>query len=159
LLRRAVAGFRACLDLPDLSADLHADARHNLELAQMLWLKARAANPNDPPDGGEDRPPDNKLKKPNGLDKDNNGKDDPGPRSKSDQTKQDGNKGSGAAGNGNKDKVKAGALQVLPDADQVVPLPPEETDAHLDSIIERIVQERRSHWQKSAQAPKDARNW
>jgi Ca-activated chloride channel homolog len=150
LLRQAVAGFRACLALPDLSADLHADARHNLELAQMLWLKARAANPNDPPDGGEDRPPDNKLKKPNGPDKDNNnGKDDPGPRSKSDLAKQD----------GNKDKVKAGALQVLPDADQVVPLPPEETDAHLDSIIERIVQERRSHWQKSAQAPKDARNW
>jgi Ca-activated chloride channel family protein len=160
LLRQAVSAFRACLAQPELDADLQADARHNLELAQMLWLKARAANPNDPPEnGGDEHPPDKQPKKPNGPDKDKKGNDPGGAKGDPDKAKQPGNEGPGAAGKGNKDKIKPGDIQFLPDADKVVPLPPEETDAHLDGIIERIMQERRAYWQKSAQAPKDARNW
>jgi Ca-activated chloride channel family protein len=160
LLRQAVSAFRACLAQPGLDGDLHADARHNLELAQMLWLKARAANPNDPPEnGGDDQPPDKQPKKSNGPDKDRKGNDPGGAQGDPDKTGQPGNAGPGAAGKGNKDKIKPGDIQFLPDADRVVQLPPEETDAHLDGIIERILQERRAYWQKSAQAPKDARNW
>jgi tetratricopeptide (TPR) repeat protein len=159
ILQQAVSAFRTCLAQPGLDADLQADARHNLELAQMLWLKARAANPNDPPDdGGEDPPPNKQAKKNSGPDKDK-GQDPGGGKDDPDKTGQPGNEGSGAVGEGNKQKIKPGDIQFLPDVDKVVPLPPEETDAHLDGIIDRIVQERRAHWQKSAQAPKDAKNW
>jgi Ca-activated chloride channel homolog len=159
LLRQAVSAFRACLAQPDLEADLRADARHNLELAQMLWLKARAAHPDDPQENGGDDPPAKQSKPPSGLDKNKKGNEKGGTDGDPDKGKQPGDEGHGAAGKGNKDRVKPGDIQFLPDADKVVPLPPEETDAHLHGIIERILQERRAYWQKSAQAPKDARNW
>src|SRR5262249_9368665 len=46
-LAEAVAEYRACLHQPDLPASLRSDARHNLELAQLRWLKARAKAPPD----------------------------------------------------------------------------------------------------------------
>jgi Ca-activated chloride channel homolog len=44
-LADAVAAYRACLHQPNVAKELSADARHNLELAQMLWLKARKKEP------------------------------------------------------------------------------------------------------------------
>src|SRR5207247_6480931 len=38
----------ACLRRKDLSPSLRADARHNLELAQLRWLKVRSRLPQDP---------------------------------------------------------------------------------------------------------------
>src|SRR2546430_1445349 len=45
-LEKALAAHRACLFLDD--AALQNDARHNLELARLLWLKA-IPEPRDPP--------------------------------------------------------------------------------------------------------------
>ena len=157
LLRRAVSAFRACLGMPDLDADLRANVRHNLELAQLLWLKARADNPDQPDGLGEEHPQD---RPPNadGSRPDKDGKPDGG-KGKPEQGPEGGAEGPGAAQAGDKKRVKAGPLLVLPDSDQVVPLPPAEADAHLDQIINRIIQERRSHWQRLAAPSVDTRDW
>jgi Ca-activated chloride channel family protein len=157
LLRQAVGAFRACLAEPTLEPDLAKDARHNLELAQLLWLRARAAGSDNPEDGGAGPDPEPKGQRPGSADsqkKDNgnSGKGEP-------QEMQPGESGHPKAGDGAKDKLQAGPLQVLPDSDEVRPLPPAEADEQLERIIARITRERRLHWQQSARPAKDARNW
>lgn len=61
-LRTAIDSFERCLASPAADAALTADARHNLELAKLLWLEARAREsdkpiPNDPPEAPPDPPP------------------------------------------------------------------------------------------------------
>src|ERR1700730_2069902 len=49
LLERAMESYKKCLARPEVGPGLARDARHNLELATKLWLKARQAkNPSDP---------------------------------------------------------------------------------------------------------------
>jgi tetratricopeptide (TPR) repeat protein len=55
--RSAIACFEHCLNSPAADPPLKADARHNLELAKLLWQQARAAanrpevpNENPPPE-------------------------------------------------------------------------------------------------------------
>jgi Ca-activated chloride channel family protein len=158
LLRQAVAALRSCLAEPGLDPDLHADARHNLELAQLLWLKARAANPEQRSDGAEDHRPEQKSSKLSGPNSEKKNSAEPGPKG-GPEIGEPGDDDKGAPAEGKKNRVKSGALQVLPDAPQVVPLPPPEAEAQLDSIAERIIQERRSYWQKSVKLPKGTRNW
>jgi Ca-activated chloride channel family protein len=157
LLRKAVQAFRACLAQPGLDPDLSADARHNLELAQLLWLKARAENPEQSADGGGDQRPETKQPKaePGGPNKDKQA----GPNGAMSDKEPGGKDGNGPAGEGKKDALKAGPLDVLPDTDQVVPLPPAQADEQLDQVIERILRERRAHLKGSDRTPKDARNW
>jgi Ca-activated chloride channel homolog len=160
LLRQAVNAFRACLAQPELDADLAKDARHNLELAQLLWMRARTANPNeDPGDGASDRPPDPKSNRPSGSDPRKQDENGPPSKDRPEPSPQPGDEGKAALGDGAKDKLNAGPLQMLPDSDEVRPLPPAEADEQLARIIERIVRERRLHWQQSARPTKDARNW
>src|SRR5262249_59336214 len=54
--RSAIACLEHCLDSPAADEPLKADARHNLELAKLLWNEARktAAKPDTP---NENRPP------------------------------------------------------------------------------------------------------
>ena len=158
LLRRAVTAFRACVAQADLDADLRADARYNLELAQLLWLKAPADNPDQPDGTGDDHPPDRQPQKADGPRPAKNGKEGAG-KGQLEQGKDGGDEANGAGQTGKKERVKAGPLLVLPDSDQVVPLPPAEAEAHLQQIIDRIIQERRAHWQSAAPPPKDVRNW
>jgi tetratricopeptide (TPR) repeat protein len=160
LLRQAVSAFRQCLAQPDLDADLRNDARHNLELAQLLWLRARAANPNDPNDGGPDTDSQTKRNQVPGPDsrgtQQNVGTDPSGdPRA----GQEIGKDGKPAPGDGARDMLNAGSMQVLPDTDDIRPLPPAEADEQLERIIERIAQERRSHWQQTTRQARDARNW
>src|SRR5262245_61337611 len=49
LLGQAVACFEECSRQPDLGEQLLGDARHNLELAKLLWVKAKA-KPRKTPD-------------------------------------------------------------------------------------------------------------
>lgn len=60
-LRAAIDSFERCLASPAADAALAADARHNLELAKLLWNEARAREkkrptPNDPPEAPPDPP-------------------------------------------------------------------------------------------------------
>jgi tetratricopeptide (TPR) repeat protein len=63
MLRSAIACFEQAADADGADAALAADARHNLELAKLLWDRARAKEhtpqrPNDlPPDVPEPPPP------------------------------------------------------------------------------------------------------
>jgi len=56
VFRSAVACLEQCLESPAADAPLRADARHNLELAKLLWDQARRAEakPNTP---NQDLPP------------------------------------------------------------------------------------------------------
>ena len=56
-LAEAVAEYRVCLHQPELPTALRNDARHNLELAQLLWLKAWEKLPEDKRKDQE-KPPD-----------------------------------------------------------------------------------------------------
>jgi tetratricopeptide (TPR) repeat protein len=65
-LRAAVDSFDRCLALDPEDTGLVADARHNLELAKLLWAQARAREqkkplPNDPP---PDSPPEPRVERP-----------------------------------------------------------------------------------------------
>ena len=60
-LRAAIVSFVWCLASPAADAALTADARHNLEIAKLLWNEARARaskkpTPNDPPENPPDPP-------------------------------------------------------------------------------------------------------
>lgn len=61
-LRAAIDSFERCLASPVADAALVADARHNLEIAKLLWVEAvkrerKKPTPNDPPDAPPDPPP------------------------------------------------------------------------------------------------------
>lgn len=61
IYRGAVACFDHCLESPAADEPLKADARHNLELAKLLWVEAnkvapKKETPNDPPPDVEPPP-------------------------------------------------------------------------------------------------------
>ncbi len=157
LLRQAVTAFRACLAQPNLESDLAKDARHNLELAQLLWLRARAAGNDDPNEGGAGPDPEPQGQKSGSADP--RKKDNGNPAKGDGQEPQPGDAGKPNPGDGDNNHLQAGPLQVLPDSDEVRPLPPAEAEEQLERIIARIARERRMHWQQSARPAKDARNW
>jgi len=82
--RSAIACFDRCLDSPKSDEPLKADARHNLELAKLLWIEAnkKAAKP-EPPNAPtrEEEKPEPPMATPNGTEpagpKDNGSKDPP----------------------------------------------------------------------------------
>jgi hypothetical protein len=69
--RSAIACFDRCLESPAADAPLKANARHNLEIAKLLWLEANktAAKPESPnTPTREDEQPDPGRAPPTGLD-------------------------------------------------------------------------------------------
>jgi Ca-activated chloride channel family protein len=151
-LEHAIDAYRRSLnaELPD---DLRADALHNLELAKWLWLKAKP--PSDAAPSTMAEPEKNRLKEPRG-----NGAALTG--AKNGNLTDDGNRnkaGVEQSGLGTQKKLAHGPLQVLPDHDQLTPLTPEETAAHLEQFIERMRRERRSYWQQAGPAPSHVKDW
>jgi tetratricopeptide (TPR) repeat protein len=147
--RSAVACFERCLDLNPPDAPLQADARHNLELAKLLWVEAnkKAAKPETPntrppqeelpeappPLGGSEEQPG--LAEPGGNEGPNGPRPTqqpvpapaPGSRPRDTDTKAPGT-------NAN--------LEALKDADQVQPLSPEDTREYLRRTAARLERER-----------------
>jgi tetratricopeptide (TPR) repeat protein len=147
----------------DAEADDHfaADARHNRELALMLWVQAKAR-----PAPRKDRQQDEENPKPQ--------------PSKSEPLKQPGsedgsaNPTRGKAGRvgvtpeEGKEPIKAdgdpapgeGKLPVIPDRDELAPMSREEAEAHLREAIQRVRQEGQAHRQQSIRVPSaKVRNW
>jgi Ca-activated chloride channel family protein len=152
-LTQAVAAYRACLAEPAAEGDLRLDARFNLELAQLLWLQARARAPErkDPQDPSSQRKPEsrpgNNNPRPGGNEED-------GPPS---GLPQEGAQAAGAKSGTN--KVAPGPLQALPDEDELVPLAPGHAEAHLRRLAERITRERRHYHQQSRPMSGAAKDW
>jgi tetratricopeptide (TPR) repeat protein len=147
-LAEAADYFARCLKSPDVDAALAADARHNLELAKLLWRRIR---------GNESPPLESEQ---------NSANDDANPNTKLPETRHDGASAdrTGAGGPGNERLVQAplqdegpkptptndapppgaGRHTPIPEEDQLKPLPPQEARELLRQAGERIQRERRA---------------
>jgi hypothetical protein len=155
-LQEAIRCYRECLRLGAREPE-PADVRHNLELARILWLQAKAGR-NKPDSGAEDKPeqqepppkPDRSQGQQPGELQPAGGDVRPGggepkpvqlqPGDRPIQTDQRGAPGKGQ-------------LPPVPDEDRLVPLAPEDASAHLERALDRILKERREHQQRSARTP------
>jgi Ca-activated chloride channel family protein len=151
-LAEAVSAYRACLHQPTLSASLRADARHNLEIAQMLWLKARGklpedkkTDPNKPP-----YPPENEDKK-----------DDDGAYVAVNPSKDGQKREVDNLPNAPKPKQmrSQGMSKHLADEEQVHPVSPEDTLATLADHARRIAEARRRMRNPNGPAELTTKDW
>jgi tetratricopeptide (TPR) repeat protein len=146
VLAEAIHCYRRCRNHPAADDELKAKAAHNLELARLLWLKARA-NPKsqDNQSRKEDQPTyPQKHKDERQVDPfDQTG--DKGTPAGQGHTQEehpaDGkekpiDKQDTAAGRGN--------LRTLPDDDKLVPLDAREAEEHLQRLVSQITREQRS---------------
>ena len=60
---------------------------------------------------------------------------------------------------GNSKKAQAGPLTVLPDQSELSPLSPQETQAHLEAISQRILQEQRQYRRHAVTLPDNVKDW
>ena len=144
--RSAIACFERCLELGTADESLQADARHNLELAKVLWAEAnrKAAKPESPnsiPPEEQNEPP----VVPPGMENQDPSGSDPGDRSTNPNgarpNRQQARAPAGPPG-AQKDTTSQApgnnqALQVLPDQDKPVELSPEDARAHLKVAEDR----------------------
>ncbi len=147
LLREAIRCYEHCLDSgPD--EGLRNDAIHNLELAKLLWIKARAESPEKPTPNSEDPPeqPEQNRKDPT---KDDSGPADAGPDSqKSNDPTFDKDPNGKDSGKDQSKKIdtapKPGPshVPVVPDTDELVQRSPEDTRAALEQAEKRLRKER-----------------
>lgn len=162
-LAEAIRLFEECLGHDDTDEHLAADARHNLELAKMLWVQAKARpNPSKekPPDDPDENPKPPQLK-PEPQPRPGQGDDSASP------TNGNAQRTPGAADQG-QEPIKAdgqkapgdGNLPVIPDRDELAPMSREEAEAHLRQAIEKVLKEGRSHRQHSQKPPSSkVRDW
>jgi tetratricopeptide (TPR) repeat protein len=161
-LAEAIGLLEECQRSDDADERLAADARHNQELAKMLWVqaKARPAPHKDKPpqdDEGPKPPPPKQepIKQPGGEEGPANPSRANGERTQ--VTPEDG-----------KDPIKtdgpheagAGNLPVIPDRDELAPMSREDAEAHLREAMQRVMQEGRAHRQRSQRPPSNrVRDW
>ena len=153
-LRDAIRCYELCLDM-EPAPDLSKDAAHNLELAKLLWNKARAASPN-PPGPNTDDPPDRpKPPEPKENDK-TGGNNDSFDESKDHQSKKlDFDPKAKLDPNGKKGEMKEepkkadalpanvpNRLPVIPDTDQLERQSPEDTRRYLHEAEIRLQKQR-----------------
>ncbi len=160
-LREAIRCFHVCLSDPALAEQLRDNARNNLELAKLLWVKAKVAEipPDKQPEGDNpSKPPEEK-----GGPNDPQHGADPGkliPEKNGQQTPVTKNKGDQLQSSEEPPPPGSGTLPPVPDRDQVVPLSPEDAARHLDLATRRILQERRHYRQRTAPLlPGTVKDW
>jgi Ca-activated chloride channel family protein len=153
--REAVRAYGQCLAEQSLPPDLAEDARHNLELAKLLLLQAKAAK-KDEQDSSEENS-DDPMKR---------------PPQRPDSTQPGATRQAFGTPSPNGDKVRAatqageqpvktndtpppgeGTLPPVPDKDELVPMAPEDAAAHLEKAAARVLRESREHRQLSARPP------
>jgi Ca-activated chloride channel family protein len=153
--REAVRAYDQCLAEPDLAPELAEDARHNLELAKLLLLQAKASKKDQ--DESADENNDEPKKK---------------PPQRPDSTQPGATQQAFGSPSPNGEKVQAkvqageqpvktndtpppgqGTLPPVPDKDELVPMAPEDAAAHLDRAAARVLRERREHQHVAARPP------
>ena len=152
-LQEAVDLYGRCLEQGPQETDLADDARHNLELARLLWLKARAR-----PDASEgadddreaptprDRSGDDRASRPQNMAlPDPSGK----PQAVGDRA-EDATSGQARA---DQPSPGRGNLSPLPDEDELVPLTPQDAEEYLKQAATRIQSERREYRQRPLPMP------
>jgi tetratricopeptide (TPR) repeat protein len=164
LLQAAIECFeRALVEAPD--EGVRTDTRHNLELAKLLWAKARARRPPGERDPEWDEQRDPKRPPPDGPKPPDPGSEgtSEGPKRSEAGAKLDIGKGP-EAGMVKKETEQAtpgaGNLPVLPDNGQVESLAPEDARAVLKKAAERLQRERRKLREEAAQGDRPrAKDW
>lgn len=143
---------------------LRTDARHNLEVAKLLWARARAKKPPDERDPEWDKPPD-PQRPPEAPRPPDLGPEEPGngnPQGAS-GAKAELAKGPTAEGKGvetDRTTPGAGNLPVVPDTGEVTSLAPEDARAWLKQAAGRLQRERRKLREDAAQNDRPrTRDW
>jgi tetratricopeptide (TPR) repeat protein len=161
-LAEAVRLFEECLRDEQSDDRFAADARHNLELAKMLWAQAQARPkppprekpPDDPEENSRPQPPKPAPQPGAGDDSANltGGNAGRTPVTAEQGTEPIKTDGQEAAGAGN--------LPVIPDRDELAPMSREDAEAHLRQAIEKVMQEGRAHRQRAQKPPSGkVRDW
>jgi tetratricopeptide (TPR) repeat protein len=162
-LAEAIRLFEDCLRQDDTDEHLAADARHNLELAKMLWVQAKAR-----PNSQKEKPPDD----PDENHKPPQARPEPQPqpgqadasanpsKGTSDRRPVTPDQGTEPIKTDSQQAPGDGNLPVIPDRDELTPMSREEAEAHLRQAIEKVIKEGRSH-RKSSQKPPSSkvRDW
>jgi len=162
-LAEAVSLFEVCLGHDAADERLAADARHNLELAKMLWVQAKARpNPQKEKAPPEEEDPKSQPPKPDPV------KQPGGEDGAVNPTKGVGQRVNVTPEQG-KEPIKIDgqpapgdnpSLPVIPVREELAPMSREDAEAHLRQAIERVIQEGRTHRQRSLKVPSGkVRNW
>jgi len=156
ILEEALTSYRECLALAPADDSLKTNARHNLELATLLWLKAKSAA-RDKPSNGESKD-DHKPKDPmNEKEPGSQIGKDKGPGTKGEKVEKPGD---GTEDKGGQKKLATpGKILNLPDQDELVKLPPEDTSALLEQAAQRILNERRDYRRQSDTTTEGVKDW
>jgi len=153
-LAEAVANYRKCLHQADLPPKLREDARHNLELAQLRWLKAKQQEPSEPKP--PDSPPKNNsldTKDPKESDKTHYKPIEPGGKKKRD--------GADDVPKGGKSKKLDfdSHITVLPDDVNLQAISREDALMTLDEHARRIAEDRRKLRNPAGPAALSTKDW
>jgi tetratricopeptide (TPR) repeat protein len=158
-LEKAIDAYRLCLLMKETDGDLRTDARHNLELARLLWLKALP----QPEDFAQEHPPfpnigkikEPEVKKDIAAAKQGHQVEANSAESGSEESNDTAH---GAAAQKSK-KSQTGPITVLPDTSTLVPLSPEETEALLANISQRLLQDQRHYRRHAVTVPDHIKDW
>jgi tetratricopeptide (TPR) repeat protein len=160
-LQEVVRCYELCLEQDDVDDALAADARHNLELAKLLWLKAKAKREHDDPTKSDSR--NDQPKPPDRQERPGVGTHEPGPgkpRPRPDRVPAKLEPGQEPLPIDEPQQPGAGNLPPVPDTDELAPLPPEDVAAHLQRAAAQILRERREHQQRSVKpSAGNVKNW
>jgi tetratricopeptide (TPR) repeat protein len=161
-LEEAVKLLGRCLRHEDADQGLLVDAAHNRALAKTLWVQAKARAAKQRPsednknDDGSTKPTRPEEQQSVGAGDTNSGMADKS-GTKVSVTPQPGDQGTTADGNPQAGK---GNLDTIPDRAELTPMSREEAEEHLKSALERVLQERRTHTQRSTRpSPANVRDW
>lgn len=145
-LLEAVILYEQCLRQEEIDPDLATDARHNLELAKLLWLETQARAADRPDEGTNDdtqpktTDPPGKIPETGGTDP---GTGKPDPRGKHMPVQPD--KGTKPTPSNEPPGPGKGTLPPIPDDADLAPLSAEDAAAHLEQAAATIARERHTH--------------
>jgi tetratricopeptide (TPR) repeat protein len=159
-ITEAMRCYEACLVHAAADGELKSWAAHNLELARLLWQQARKTSEESPP-----KQPESGDNAPSGDNRDKQG-----PRNPLGDAEPGSNGKVGTSGHpeqvGAKNAIETseqtpgkGNLRPLLDRDELTPLTPEETAAHLEQAARRIVREQREYRQSAVSPAPSVKDW
>jgi len=149
--RWAITHLEQCLESSHADEPLRADARHNLELAKILWNESRkttskpeSPNENPPPEESQNNPPPKPFGDDQQLGNPEMGDGNTGGTNNKPVSQQSMMPTAGANSNPTQSPGNAPNLQQLQDSNTPQPLSPEETREHLKRTAERLKKDRQN---------------